>query len=927
MQLLTTMTNLGYNNNKLNVGEVNADKVTSAAVEATNASIQTINANAIQGENVEATTMEATTMQAASVNAGEINTGEAKTTSKDNPEYLFAVTDANGKLIEGIGYDGVKYIMTKLIVQGADILELVKNVSSGNYDEILAMIDNIIGEGNTTAKIDCLNDIIAFLNGYTNGQKLTDLLAELANREITKADLSTALWNEIAAAGGGTITNNPDDEDLESFTKDNTSYIRFKNRNTAYGGGYIILRKNIVNGSNILASSVFTQENTTYEVRYNYDLNGATINIPRGCTLHFVGGTFSNGAIIGNELQIITEKPCLNGVSLSGTIVNRSVNGNWFKFSDDEQAVVLAIAASNATGKPIVFDGEYNINVTSNTTHMVQNSIDFGNSKFNVNLGDNTIYRFQVGAAGNSSTNATLFSALQIVVENKLTSIYSGYLSAEQQNALEALLGSYCVVMPQSRNYTDADMVDSIRLGNGGLPYLKMEMMVITTNGDIVAEFHATTFPLASPYIVYYYPLNQRHIIKGGSFTYSCNSGVSRVGVGFYALGAAHTIIEGMNVELSGITASLYGYFEIFRSYDIVLRDVLVVSPAEQQVRDYSYIVDGYYSTNVVLERATCPIQDTISHWGNTAFTYCEDVKFIDCTFSRIDSHLRTNNMDVIRCKVGGYGVNYSGGGRWRIIGTSVFNSSCFLNGRGDWCSEMRGDIYIKDCKLILPNGATDGVIAKATISYLDAETCYKGYPSYGNNPIPMGGYNIKVDGFTMESRDYLESKNFVITGFQVAPSGLDAGLSQYVSMPNLDYRDIKVRSKGFSTFNLCNFGTPKDAYSIRQGEIVSWADTTTFKKNVTFKIADIHLGCVTDISIDNGETYETDITSIGNQSKMPRPEICIENCDCVSINDYFYGSNYKIIGCRMLAVNTKKWAGNNFIYVATTDKNLNLIN
>lgn len=904
------MTNLGYNSNKLNVGEVNTDKVTSASVEATS--------------------METQTMEASSVNAGEINTGAAKTTSKDIPEFLQAVIDADGKLIEGIGYDGVKYIMTKLIVQGADILELVKNVADGNYDEILAMIDDIIGEGNTTTKIDCLNDIIAFLNGYTNGQKLTDLLAELANREITKADLSTALWNEIAAAGGGTITNNPDDEDLESFTRDNTSYIRFKNRSTLYGGGYIILRKNIVNGVNVLTSSVFTQENTTYEVRYDFDLNGASISIPSGCTLHFVGGSFSNGAIVGNNLQIITEKPCLDGVSLSGTIANKSVNGNWFKFADDEVAVALAIAASDATGKPIVFDGEYNINVTSNTTHIVRNSIDFGNSRFNINLGDNNIYKFQIGLAGNSSTDATLLAALKIVVENRLTTIYSGFLSAAQQNALEVLLGTYCLVIPTTTQYTDADMVDSIRLGSGGDTYMKREMMVITHNGDIVAEFHAKTFPISQCYAVYYYTLNQRHIIKGGSFTYSCNSGVERVEIGFYTSGAVHTTIEGMNVELSGVTASMNGFFTLNRAYDLVLRDVLVVAPTEQATMNFSYTINGGDSTNVVVERVVCPILDNVTHWGNTQFSYCEDVKFIDCTFNRIDSHHRTNNVDIIRCKVGSWGINYSGGGRWRIIGTSVTKSigtgNHFLNGRADWCSEMRGNIYVKDCKLILANGVTTGVIVKASIGYTGTETAYKAYPTYGNNPIPMGGYNIKVDGFAVESLDYLETKSYSVLGFQVSPTGLDGGLPQYVMMPNLDYKDIKVRTKGFKTFILCNFGTPKDAYSIRQGEIQSWADTSYFKKNVTFKIADIHFDCVTDINIDNGSTYEADVTSIGNQDKMPRPEICIENCDFVSVNDYFYGSNYKIMGCRMLSVNAKKWADNNFIYAATTDKNLNII-
>ena len=37
-----------------------------------------------------------------------------------------------------------------------------------------------------------------------------------------------------------------------------------------------------------------TEANTIYEILYSFDLKGAKITIPQGCTLKFSGGRFSN---------------------------------------------------------------------------------------------------------------------------------------------------------------------------------------------------------------------------------------------------------------------------------------------------------------------------------------------------------------------------------------------------------------------------------------------------------------------------------------------------------------------------------------------------------------------------------------------------------------------------------------------------------
>lgn len=74
------------------------------------------------------------------------------------------------------------------------------------------------------------------------------------------------------------------------------------------GKGYKILRKNIQDGKNILTQEMINEPNMVYEIRYDFDLNGQTINIPKNSTLKFISGLLSNGTIIGNNTKIIANK-------------------------------------------------------------------------------------------------------------------------------------------------------------------------------------------------------------------------------------------------------------------------------------------------------------------------------------------------------------------------------------------------------------------------------------------------------------------------------------------------------------------------------------------------------------------------------------------------------------------------------------------
>ena len=50
---------------------------------------------------------------------------------------------------------------------------------------------------------------------------------------------------------------------------------------------------------------MMNQSNTIYEIRYDFDLNGETIEMKEGCTLKFKGGILRNGTITFNDTNII----------------------------------------------------------------------------------------------------------------------------------------------------------------------------------------------------------------------------------------------------------------------------------------------------------------------------------------------------------------------------------------------------------------------------------------------------------------------------------------------------------------------------------------------------------------------------------------------------------------------------------------------
>lgn len=86
---------------------------------------------------------------------------------------------------------------------------------------------------------------------------------------------------------------------------------------------------------NILTAVMLSKANTIYEIRYDFDLGGETIEMKEGCTLKFEGGSLNNGKIIFNGTFIdAKEISIFKDISISGTLKNTNIKFDWFSNKD-----------------------------------------------------------------------------------------------------------------------------------------------------------------------------------------------------------------------------------------------------------------------------------------------------------------------------------------------------------------------------------------------------------------------------------------------------------------------------------------------------------------------------------------------------------------------------------------------------------------
>ena len=157
------------------------------------------------------------------------------------------------------------------------------------------------GEGIGDAQWKDSNNWIS--SGIGDIQEIINDIKDWVNSYISDL-ISTAVTNATKL--------NPED-----LSKNPEGEIQLTDRDSTNGMGYVILRKN-----KTFAEQV-TKENTIYEIRYDYDLDGGEVTIPANCVLKFNGGCISNGTFsLTNTLLLplglSVRDYILEGVSITG---------------------------------------------------------------------------------------------------------------------------------------------------------------------------------------------------------------------------------------------------------------------------------------------------------------------------------------------------------------------------------------------------------------------------------------------------------------------------------------------------------------------------------------------------------------------------------------------------------------------------------
>ena len=254
---------------------------------------------------------------------------------EDNVIYLdpsvFVMGEKGDKGDTGVGIASIAKTSTSGLVDTYTITYTNGNtttftVTNGEdgHDLGLAQIINNLTSDSTEDALSAkmgkeLNTKIA-----TTAQETQDILAQELNEAVASI---TPITIE------GNVTNAPDEEDLTSYNNGEEDVLRFKDKAytplTYSGLGRKYLRKNIVNGANILTSAMVADANTVYHIQYDYDLGGATITMPAGATLKFEGGSLKNGTIEGNGTSIIAGNvKIFDTITFSGTFTG-SLNAFW----------------------------------------------------------------------------------------------------------------------------------------------------------------------------------------------------------------------------------------------------------------------------------------------------------------------------------------------------------------------------------------------------------------------------------------------------------------------------------------------------------------------------------------------------------------------------------------------------------------------
>lgn len=245
--------------------------------------------------------------------------------SSETTEWLKIMCDNENRIVFGVKADGTvdipklgmsKRLLTRL--EDALVRDGFSTGGSGSYEQIDKNKNNI---SNLSSELSSLKNTVS---GFQDSVDYAiDAAKSASSRKIMLGDLGDDIIQKIESSGGGSIVNAADGEDLTTVG----GYIKFANR--AYdlgkysGRGEYILRKNINDGKNVLDVDLLRSKvNTTFVVKYDFEIPEGGVELADGVKLKFDGGSFKGGEITvreSNEFISVGQYQCFYECTFKGS--------------------------------------------------------------------------------------------------------------------------------------------------------------------------------------------------------------------------------------------------------------------------------------------------------------------------------------------------------------------------------------------------------------------------------------------------------------------------------------------------------------------------------------------------------------------------------------------------------------------------------
>ena len=469
--------------------------------------------------------------------------------------------------------------------------------------------------------------------------------------------------------------------------------------------------------------------------------------------------------------------------------------------TDDIDAIAAAHAFANQHGLLVKSDegATYYIGGKERTV-VIRTDTDFGTATF---LIDDTEVQ---------NRNASIFMVSSSLQPFKLEAISS---LKRNQEKIDVSLSGTCLIA-----VTNSQVKHYIRFGlnqDNGSP--QTDIFVVGKNGNvdmdapIIWDFNQITDITALP-------IDEKMLnITGGRFTTIANKAESKYT--YYsrniAIRRSNVLVDGLEHRVTGEGdhGAPYGGFINIRdcSYVTVQNTILTghktyrtIGSAGKPVSMGTYDISVNRTLNVSFVNCnqTNDINDR-RYWGIIGSSYCKNILYDNCSFSRFDAHKGVANATIRNSTLGYMGINAIGSGTLTVENSTIRGRS-LINLRSDYGSTWQGKFVIRNC-IFVPAGGRSTSATLISGSYSGQHdfgyTCYmperitienlhivdSNHPEDYQGPAIFANFNSQMtDNSYKEKFPYVRTREVILRNVTTA-----SGKALRISDNPFMFKNVKV--------------------------------------------------------------------------------------------------------------------------------------